>query len=150
MKSAALIIALVAVLAFIAWRVFRTPRNVAAPPPIYTIEQLYEGTRAIYTSGLTPTNVLGTGSMRPDIPAHPLGDKIVVAVAGLEATPFQQLQEGHYVSYRNSAGVQILHRLGEKSERGFVAYGTANDRSDRDLVTPENYHARVAVVYRLP
>lgn len=148
MKPAAIILALVVVLAFIALRIFRTP-NVAPPPPIYTVEQLYEGTRAVYESGLLPRSILGTGSMAPHIPAHPMGDKIVVAIAGIDSTKFEDLRAGDWVVYTGPK-VVTMHRLGERSEAGFVVYGVANDRADDALVTAQNYIGRVAVVYRLP
>jgi hypothetical protein len=148
-KSAALIAALGLVLAFVAWRVFRTPSHLADPPPIFTVGALYEGTRAIYESGLLPTNVLGTGSMEPHIPRHPLGAGVIMAVAGLDRTPFDSLRSGDYVDYR-SGEKRTLHKLGERTERGFVVFGTANETSDDEFVTAVNYLGRVAVVYRLP
>ena len=149
MKSAAIIAAIVLVCAFIAWRVFRTPSNLADPPPIFTVGALYEGTRAIYESGLLPIDVTGTGSMQPHIPAHPLGAGVVMAVAGLDRTSFEALVEGDFVVYR-AGSKRLIHRLGERSVRGFVVYGTNNDVSDSAYVTASNYVGRVAVVYRLP
>lgn len=149
MKPAAILLALVAVIAFIAWRIIRSP-DMAAPPQIRTVATLYEGTRQAYESGLTPADILGTGSMRPYIPAHPAGETIVVAMAGIDATPYRDLRTGDFVSYRARSGRDLLHRLGEKSDAGFVVYGTANASSDPERVTAKNYIGRVAVVYRLP
>jgi hypothetical protein len=148
-KSAALIAAVGLVLAFVAWRIFRTPAHVAAPPPIFTVNSIYEGVRVVNASGLKAVQVLGTGSMEPHIPPHPLGKGVIVAVAGIDQTPFEALVEGDYVNYRAASG-DTLHKLGQRTERGFVVFGTANEVSDDQFVTASNYLGRVAVVYRLP
>jgi len=99
--------------------------------------------------------VLGTGSMAPWIPAHPLGRKIVVAFAGLDSTPYAHLKPGNVVVY-SRYGQLIIHRLGEQDERGFLAFGIANEYGDRNpdgalgFVTPYNFVGKVATVALFP
>jgi hypothetical protein len=98
--------------------------------------------------------VLGTGSMAPWIPAHPGGSKVIVAFAGLDGTPFESLEPGNVVVY-SLFGETVIHRLGERDSRGFVAFGLANKDKDRrgrylGFVTPANFVGKVAQVHLYP
>jgi hypothetical protein len=109
----------------------------------------------ILNRGLGLVPVLGTGSMAPWIPAHPLGRKIIVAYAGIDSTPYSQLKPGNVVIY-SRYGQKIIHRLGEQDERGFLAFGIANTYGDRNadgglgFVTPYNYLGKVVAVTLFP
>jgi len=104
--------------------------------------------------GLEVLPVSGTGSMEPWIPGHPGGKNVIVAFAGLDGTPYEALVPGDVVVY-SLFGQSVIHRLGEKDSRGFVAFGLANKDKDRrggylGFVTPENYVGRVAKVGLYP
>jgi hypothetical protein len=109
----------------------------------------------IINRGLRVVPVLGTGSMAPWIPAHPLGSKIIVAYAGLDSTPYTDLKSGDVVVY-SRYGQRIIHRRGEQDSRGFLAFGIANEYGDRNpdgglgFVTPYNFVGRVASVALFP
>ncbi|NBW23583.1 MAG: hypothetical protein EBR82_88135 [Caulobacteraceae bacterium] len=124
-------------------------------PPAKTFASPTEAKSYIASQQLQIIPVSGTGSMAPWIPAHPLGRKIVVAFAGIEKVPFDQLQSGNVVIY-SRYGIKIIHRLGEKDERGFVSFGINNEYGDRNedgglgFVTPYNYIGKVVVVTLFP
>lgn len=109
----------------------------------------------IINRGLGLVPVTGTGSMAPWIPAHPLGQKIIVAYAGIELTPYADLKSGNVVIY-SRYGQNIIHRLGEQDSRGFLAFGIANEYGDRNddgglgFVTPYNYVGKVVAVTLFP
>jgi hypothetical protein len=124
-------------------------------PPATNHQSAIEAKSALANQLLRIVPVLGTGSMAPWIPAHPLGRKIVVAFAGLDSTPYAHLKPGNVVVY-SRYGQLIIHRLGEQDERGFLAFGIANEYGDRNpdgglgFVTPYNFVGKVATVALFP
>ena len=63
----------------------------------------------------------------------------------LTALPYDQLEPGMLVSYRNAKGIQVVHRLVERTKRGeWRVQGINNAQEDWDHVTPTNY---LGVVY---
>jgi hypothetical protein len=124
------------------------PRLEPLPKPEH-YPTAFEARLAIMKAGLVDIAVMGTGSMEPLIPRHPDGRAVITAYVGLTATPFSDLRPGHLVAYRQF-GELTIHRLGEQDSRGFVAFGTANRRSDAGMVTPANYVGKVAKVALYP
>jgi hypothetical protein len=59
--------------------------------------------------------------------------------------PFEDLEPGMLVAYRNERGMQVVHRLVERTSRGaWRAQGINNPGEDRERVTRANY---LGVVY---
>lgn len=80
--------------------------------------------------------VAATGSMRPLFDQH--------ALLILEAAPFDSLQVGDIVTYRDpQLGIVIVHRLIERHGDRFWAKGDHNRRMDNLWVTRKNYCMRV-------
>ncbi|NBW10602.1 MAG: hypothetical protein EBR82_21510 [Caulobacteraceae bacterium] len=124
-------------------------------PPAVNCTDATQARETLAKAGYDVVPVLGTGSMAPWIPAHPLGRKIVVAYAGLSKVPYAHLKSGNVVIY-SRYGQKIIHRLGEQDERGFLAFGIHNSDKDRNedggigFVTPYSYIGRVEIVTLFP
>jgi len=114
-------------------------------PPSVTYPSAVEARAAVQAKGLADVPVTGTGSMAPWIPAHPGGKSVIVAFAGLDATPYSDLRPGMVVVY-SQFGRNLIHRLGAQDSRGFLAFGIANRDRDIGFVTPHNFVGRVAFV----
>jgi hypothetical protein len=114
-------------------------------PPSVTYPSAIAARTAVQSKGLVDVPILGTGSMAPLIPRHPSGAYVVVAYAGLDQTPYAELKPGMVVVY-SRYGEHIIHRLGDKDSRGFIAYGIANKNRDGGFVTPYNFEGRVAFI----
>lgn len=84
--------------------------------------------------------------MEPLIPKHPAGNKIIVGYAGVDNTKYEELKPGYLVIYKNPQNEYSIHRLGQKSYKGWFAYGTANHKEDKYLVTEENFIGKVALI----
>ena len=123
-------------------------------PPAVTYPSAVEARIALMALDLRVVPVTGTGSMAPWIPAHPGGKSVIVAYAGLDGTPYESLAPGNVVVY-SLFGQPVIHRLGERDPRGFVAYGLANYDKDRrggylGFVTPATFVGKVAKVGLYP
>ena len=128
--------------------------RLAPRPPAILYPTAHEARVAIMALGLRVVPVTGTGSMAPWIPAHPGGKDVIVAFAGLDRTPYESLVRGDVVVY-SLFGQSVIHRLGERDSRGFVAYGLANHDKDRrggylGFVTPDTFIGKVAQVHLYP
>ncbi len=62
----------------------------------------------------------------------------------ISAVPYDTLQAGMTVAYRNLRGVEVVHKLIEKTYRGWRVEGLNNEEADFELVTPQNL---IGVVY---
>jgi hypothetical protein len=63
----------------------------------------------------------------------------------LTQIPYDELEAGMLVAYRNERGIQVVHRLIERTSRGdWRAQGINNPGEDRERVTRGNY---LGVVY---
>ena len=60
-----------------------------------------------------------------------------------ETVDYDTLKKHDFVSYENSQGVGVIHRLVEKTEDGWVIQGDNNAYVDRDLVTPKNFTGKL-------
>jgi hypothetical protein len=69
------------------------------------------------------------------------GDNTMLVI---NAVRFDELRPGMNVAYRNSRGVEVVHKLVEKEASGWRVAGLNNEESDEELVTPYNL---IGVVY---
>jgi hypothetical protein len=117
-------------------------------PPKENFPSAFEAQRTLYERGLSPIIVLGTGSMAPYIPEK--DENAIVAYAGLDKSSFSELKPGMLVVYKTGSGKNYLHRLGQKTAKGFIVYGINNRKADSEFVTPDNFIGRVAKVHVFP
>lgn len=82
-----------------------------------------------------------TGSMRP------LFDGNCLLLT--ERAAFEDLQIGDIVVFKHSKrGCLVVHRILERRKDGYWTKGDKNDRMDDDLVTRDNYQARLyGIIY---
>jgi hypothetical protein len=114
----------------------------SALPPRYEVATLRD---ARLRAGSQCVAVLGSGSMRPYIPASSDPSRIV-AYASTENTPYQDLQKGELVIYRWKGGF-ILHQIVARQGDSWISSGLGNPRYDAEHVTRETYARRVVRVY---
>jgi hypothetical protein len=69
------------------------------------------------------------------------GDNTMLVI---NAVPYDTLQLGMNVAYRNSRGVEVVHKLMGKEANGWRVAGLNNEEADEELVTPYNL---IGVVY---
>jgi hypothetical protein len=69
------------------------------------------------------------------------GDNTMLVI---NAVPYDTLRLGMTVAYRNSRGVEVVHKLIGKQARGWSVAGLNNEEADTELVTPYNL---IGVVY---
>jgi hypothetical protein len=114
----------------------------SALPPRYEVATPRE---ARLLAGPQCIAVLGTGSMRPYIPASP-DPRQIVAYASTEKTPYAELQKGELVVYRWQGGF-IVHQIVARQGDSWISSGLSNRRYDALHVTRETYDCRVVRVY---
>lgn len=109
---------------------------VRALPPS---REMVAGERA--PNGADWVGVLGTGSMRPYIPA---GDPLrVVAWVRRERVPFDSLRAGDLVLFRHERAGVVVHQLATLDAGGWSTGGLGNARYDSGRVTAANFLGRV-------
>ena len=98
-------------------------------------------TIAAQIKGAEVRTVMPTGSMRP------IFDQRAFIV--VEPTPFDDLAVGDIITYVHPRlQMPIVHRILEKTNRGYWTKGDSNSRPDDVYVTPANYLKRVvAIIY---
>jgi hypothetical protein len=69
------------------------------------------------------------------------GDNTMLVI---NAVRFDELRPGMNVAYRNSRGVEVVHKLIGKKAGGWRVAGLNNEEADEELVTPFNL---IGVVY---
>jgi hypothetical protein len=62
----------------------------------------------------------------------------------INAVPYDTLRPGMTVAYRNSRGVEVVHKLIGKESGGWRVAGLNNEEADEELVTPFNL---IGVIY---
>jgi hypothetical protein len=90
--------------------------------------------------------VLGTGSMRPTIPAGRHDE--VVAVAIYESRSMDSLKVGQCVIFTHPLGL-IIHQLAELTSSGWITTGSANMGYDTGTVTQANLRGVVVKIYNI-
>ena len=60
------------------------------------------------------------------------------SVVVLQQVPYESLERGMDVVYQNRQGEQVVHKLLQKTHRGWMVKGINNPRADPDLVTEGN------------
>ena len=69
------------------------------------------------------------------------GSATVLIISSL---PYEQLEPGMHVAYRNRSGQQVVHRILYRHAGSWVVEGVNNPGHDEDLVTPVSF---IGVVY---
>lgn len=90
--------------------------------------------------------VLGTGSMRPTIPAGRHDE--VVAVAIYEPRSMDSLKAGQCVIFTHPSGL-IIHQLAELTSSGWITTGSGNIGYDTGKVTQANLRGVVVKIYNI-
>ena len=111
-------------------------------PPRYEVASEHE---ARQLAGPQAVAVVGTGSMKPYIPASPDPRKIV-AFAATEPTPYDELKKGELVLYRWKDGL-VIHQIVARQGEGWISSGLGNPFYDGTRVTRATYDRRVVCVY---
>jgi hypothetical protein len=62
----------------------------------------------------------------------------------INAVPYDTLRTGMTVAYRNSRGIEVVHKLIGQEAHGWRVAGLNNEEADEELVTPLNL---IGVVY---
>jgi len=111
----------------------------AAPPPSAPVgeSEAMRTARMLQRGSMGRFTALGSGdSMRPIY-----GDGTVILY---QQVPFDELEKGMTVAFRNRKGVTVTHKLVGRNGYGWMAKGLNNRRVDADRVTPQNL---LGVVY---
>ena len=91
--------------------------------------------------------VLGTGSMRPTIPAG-RHDEVVSVVIYDNSKDFATLGEGMPVLFKHPSGL-IVHQLAKLTPSGWVTSGSDNRHYDTGTVTRQNLRGVVVKIYNI-
>jgi hypothetical protein len=93
-------------------------------------------------------SILGTGSMRPLIPAGKPTE--IVAWAVLDSTKdFNLLEAGMVVVFSHKNGTFVIHELSMLDKDGWISSGSYNGFYDSGRVTRENLRGVVTLIYKL-
>lgn len=123
-------------------------RNTAAlaAMPIPTWVERYE-VDAILRDFPNACLVLGTGSMRPTIPAG-RHDEVVSVVIYDNSKDFATLGEGMPVLFKHPSGL-IVHQLAKLTPAGWTTTGSANGHYDTGTVTRANLRGVIVKIYNI-
>jgi hypothetical protein len=108
-------------------------------PPTANVTKIQAWHDAEMLSNRGPGRSAAAGAGSSMLPVY--GDNTMLVIS---AVPYDALQAGMTVAYRNLRGDEVVHKLIEKTYRGWRVEGLNNDEPDPDLVTPENL---IGVVY---
>lgn len=92
-------------------------------------------TRLTAQSNVSPFRSTGTSN---DL-YMPFNYSIII----LDNTSYSDLRVHDFIGYINDNGTRVLHRLVEKTDRGWVTRGDSNLGPDITRVTPENYRGKL-------
>lgn len=123
-------------------------RNAAAlaAMPVPTWIERYE-VDAILRDFPNACLVLGTGSMRPTIPAG-RHDEVVSVVIYDNSKDFATLGEGMPVLFKHPSGL-IVHQLAKLTPAGWTTTGSANGHYDTGTVTRANLRGVIVKIYNI-
>ena len=113
--------------------------SVLVPPPSVAVSrsQAWKDAEALAAQDPRRMTVIGSGdSMRPVY-----GENTVLV---LQKVPFETLEAGTNVAYRNRSGRIVLHRLVEQVGSGWRVVGLNNEDEDAERVRPDNL---IGIVY---
>jgi hypothetical protein len=120
-------------------------RVTAKPPPLpprFFVETEQDARQLALSPSI---DVLGTGSMRPYIPAS-ADPSQVVAIADVEFAPYDQLKKGDLVIYRYENKL-VIHQIAARQGKSWITSGISNSYYDGPRVNLATYHSRVVRVY---
>lgn len=128
---------------FIVWQLrrYHAMRNALPVPINATLRDI----RTLYTQGVDLVAILGTGSMRPTIPAG----EGVVAYAQLDRRAYVLLGEGDLVVFRVPGGGYVVHQLAQLDGGSWITGGSANARYDAARMDATSYVGLVIKLYLL-
>lgn len=130
LTALAVVVALVALLLFIAWAAQRT--LIDGLPPRETVANAVEGIERAYDyaakNGGVVSPVRGTGSMSPFIRAG-APDEIVAFAVSRKAATFRDVAAGDVCIYHGATG-PVIHSAASLSSAGWKMSGIANARAD--------------------
>jgi hypothetical protein len=113
------------------------PAPKTPPTANVTKIQAWHDAEMLSNRGTGRSPAAGAGSSM--LPVY--GDNTMLVIS---AVPYDTLQAGMTVAYRNLRGVEVVHKLIEKTYRGWRVEGLNNEEADFELVTPQNL---IGVVY---
>jgi hypothetical protein len=113
------------------------PAPKAPPTANVTKIQAWHDAEMLSNRGAGRSPAAGAGSSM--LPVY--GDNTMLVIS---TVPYDTLQAGMTVAYRNLRGVEVVHKLIEKTYRGWRVEGLNNEEADFELVTPQNL---IGVVY---
>ena len=113
----------------------------AMPTPTWIERYEVDAILRDYTNAVL---VLGTGSMRPTIPAG----AGVVAYAQLDRRAYVLLGEGDLVVFSHACGY-VVHQLAQLDGGSWITSGSANARYDAGRMDAKNYVGLVTKIYLL-
>ena len=116
-----------------------TDTDTTKTPPSADVAKLQAWNDAKIITQRAPGRLTAAGSGESMLPIY--GDTTMLVI---NMVPYETLQPGMIVAYRNSRGLEVVHRLIGKQARGWRVAGLNNERADDDLVTPKNF---IGVVY---
>jgi hypothetical protein len=141
--TAVLIAAALGFSGLILWQVRRSHamRNALPVPIKATLRDI----RTLYTQGVDLVAILGTGSMRPTIPAG----AGVVAYAQLDRRAYVLLGPGDLVVFRVAGGGYVVHQLAQLDGGSWITGGSANARYDAARMDATSYVGLVVKIHLL-
>jgi hypothetical protein len=132
-------LAFVFLLALFAGCASETADPAAKAPPSANVGKLQAWNDAEMLAQRGVGRITAAGAGNSMLPIY--GDNTMLVI---NAVPFDTLQLGMTVAYRNSRGVEVVHKLIGKEARGWRVAGLNNEEADAELVTPYNL---IGVVY---
>ncbi len=108
-------------------------------PPTADVGKLQAWRDAEMLANRSPGRSAAAGAGTSMLPVY--GDNTMLVIS---AVPYDSLRAGMTVAYRNRRGFEVVHKLIEKTSRGWNVEGLNNDEEDPELVTPQNL---IGVVY---
>jgi len=92
--------------------------------------------------------ILGTGSMRPLIPAGQPNETVAWAVVD-NTKDFNLLEAGMVVVFKHKDSGFVIHELNMLDKDGWISSGSYNGFYDSGRVTRENLRGVVTLIYKL-
>lgn len=103
---------------------------------------------AILRNNRNVVSILGTGSMRPLIPAGKPTEIVAWAVVD-NTKDFNLLEAGMVVVFIHKNGTFLIHELSMLDKDGWISSGSYNGFYDSGRVTRENLRGVVTLIYKL-
>jgi hypothetical protein len=116
-----------------------TTDSAAKAPPSANVAKLQAWSDAEMLAQRAEGRSAAAGAGNSMLPVY--GDNTMLVI---NAVPYDTLRPGMTVAYRNSRGVEVVHKLIGQEAHGWRVAGLNNEEADEELVTPLNL---IGVVY---